>query len=119
METRKFHTLDEAITEAGLPTLFQEPVAEHWEDGGSLRVSFHDDVWWILNHPIWSETDATLCCAEQRIEFMLQFDDDRTVVSTMYVAVLREFTTKRVTVQDRTVYVCAAQYDVHRWVYGE
>lgn len=132
METRKFHTVDEAITEAGHPPLFCTPCDAHWEnegefnpdsliikrdaleDGGALWVSFHDDVWWILNHPTWTETDATLALPEQRIEFTLQFDDDRTVVDTTYVAVLLEFNTKSVTVQDRTVYVCAAKYDVRR-----
>ncbi len=133
----KFRDLSEAISAAGLPALFQEPCAEHWEnegefdpdsliierdaleDGGELRVSFRHDVWWILNHPIWTETAGTVCCAEQRIEFTLQFDDDRTVVSTMYVAILREFTTKSVTVQGKHVYVCTAKYDVRRWVYEE
>ena len=35
--TGKFHTLDEAITAAGLPTLFHAPCDAHWENEGEFN----------------------------------------------------------------------------------
>ena len=131
--TSEFHTLDEAVQAAGLPTLFECPCDETWEYEAKVHgtvfsrdlqpwddeewIDLHDDSWDKLTPVRWTETAGTRALPEAEIKFVLRNEDeDFGVWESGYIAKLLTFTETAVYLPKvwKTVYVCEATYEIAR-----